>query len=283
MVTSPQAGQHIAGYRLLRCIGQGATSSVFLAEAPDGGAAVALKLVDLAAGGAAADEAGQSFLRAATAARSLQHPDIVAVHAAGLLPHRAWLAMEPVPGSDLSRYTRPARLLPARLVVRLSIRLARALEHAHQHGVVHRDLKPANVLVHWPNDTVKLADFGLARDLASEHSRTGVLLGSPAYMAPELLAGAVPAGSSDLYALGVLLFELLAGRRPHDSDSMGTLLRQIATVDAPDLREWCPALPAALALQVRRLLARPAAERPRSAEQVAQALQQVDAAWPHNA
>lgn len=280
MLPLPQAGQTVAGYRLLRRIGQGATSSVYLAETPDRAAAVALKVADLPSAESDAAAAGTAFLSAAEAARSLRHPDIVAIHAAGLLPRQAWLAMEPVPGTDLARYTQAARLLPERLVVRLATRLALALAHAHGRGIVHRDLKPANVLVHWPTDTVKLADFGLARSAGSEASRTGMLLGSPAYMAPELLAGAVPGAGSDLYALGVLLFELLSGRRPHDSASMGTLLREIATVDAPDLREQCPHVPPTLALAVRSLLARQPGARPRSAAAAAEALQQIDATWP---
>lgn len=291
-VPVPEPGQTVAGYRLLRPIGHGATGTVFLAEAAGTKAAVALKVIELPTDGSALGDPGPAFLRAAEAAQSLRHPDIVAVHRAGLLPQRGWLAMELVPGTDLARYTRADRLLPERLVLRLGARLAAALAHAHTHGIVHRDLKPANVLVHWPSGSCKLADFGLARSEASDLSRTGMLLGSPAYMAPELLAGAAPHSGSDLYALGVLLFELLSGQRPHSGASMGSLLREIATVDAPDLSEFralrpgmpllppLPPVPPLLVLLVAALLARQPATRPRAATQVAEALQRIDRDWP---
>ena len=255
-------GTRIAGYRLGRLLGSGNHGAVYLAEELANGRAVALKLVPLAAGpGPGSDPdgsaAGQQFLRHAATAQGLKHPGIVALHAAGVHgAHTGWLAMEPVPGSDLQRYTAAARLLPEALVMRLGARLAEALAHAHALGVVHRDIKPANVLVHWPSDIVKLADFGLARTADAQATRTGLLLGSPGYMAPEQLAGTVPDARSDFYALGVTLFQLLSGRLPFEGDTLGALLRQVASSAAPDLRQMHPRLPAHVAGLVARLLSR---------------------------
>jgi serine/threonine-protein kinase len=248
---------------------------VHLAVDDQSGQAVALKVFDLAAGAGDVEraEARARFLAEAEPMRRLQHPDIVALHAVGEAAGRAWLAMELITGTSLERYTRPARLLPEAVVLDIGARIARALDHAHRAGVVHRDVKPSNVMVDWASGRLKLADFGLARLADAERTRTGLVLGSPAYMAPEQLAGdpATPAG--DLYALGVVLFQLLAGRLPHDEASLGELLRQVASVAAPDLRRLRPALPAPLAALVAALLAKRPADRPADAGAAAVRLQ----------
>lgn len=270
---APGAGQTFAGWHLLRLLGRGATSTVFLAAPHSGGPPVALKLTSLPANDDAVREA---FLRQAARARRLSHPDIVALHAAGIEGSLGWLAMEPVPGHDLGRYTQHARLLPEALVLHVGERIARALAHAHRQGYVHRDLKPANVLVHLPRDVVKLADLGLARPTTAESTRTGVIAGTPAYMSPEQLAGLAPNARSDLYALGVTLFELLTGRLPHSAPNLGELLRRVVAEPAPDLRAFRPDLPATLARPLAALIAhlldREQAQRLGDAEAVAGAL-----------
>jgi len=267
-----QPGHTVAGYRLHRLLGRGSHGEVYLAEALSGAACVALKVAPVPAGDAAA--AWQdAFLACADTAGRLAHPDILAVYGAGIDGPLAWLAMEYLPGGDLSRYTHPARLLPERLVLAVAARLARALGYAHSQGVMHRDLKPANVLLHLPSATVKLADFGLARAHDAAQTATGIVLGTPAYMAPELLAGNLPTASTDFYALGVMLFQLLSGRLPHEAASMGELLRQVAGSLAPDLLTFAPGLPPALAGLVARLLARPAHLRPHNGPALAAELE----------
>jgi eukaryotic-like serine/threonine-protein kinase len=275
----PASGQLVCGYRLLRLIGRGAHGSVFLAADTRAPLTVALKLVTLRRGDAA-EAARKSFMRSAATARSLVHPAIVTVMDAGVEGEIGWLAMEPVPGVDLSRYTLAPRLLPERLVLQVGRRVAQALAYAHRQGVVHRDLKPANVLVDWASDTLKLVDFDLARGTDAIQTGTGIVPGSPAYMAPEQLAGGIPTPRSDLYALGTMLFELLAGRLPHEATSMGELLRSVAVEPAPDLQLLCPALPPALPALVARMLAKQPAERPADAEEVDAALGAIAAAWP---
>ncbi len=263
----PPPAPTIAGYRLAGLIGRGSVGEVHLAVEAASGRQVALKLVPLPAG--AEPDAGRRVLAEIDTARRLVHPDIVRVLDAGLVPGSAWVAMELLGGCDLERYTRPARLLPEAVVLQLGERIARALAHAHGQGVVHRDIKPANVMVDWAAARVTVTDFGLARAADAERTRTGVVLGSPAYMAPELLAGNLPTPASDLYALGVTLFQLLAGRLPHEGGSMGELLRQVATEPAPALRSLRPELPQPLADLVAALLAKRPAERPPSAAALA--------------
>ncbi len=241
--------------------------------------AVALKVLPAEHGtaGSAGALAGERFLQGAAAARQLVHSDIAQVYEGGEQEGWLWLAMELLPGCELGRYTHAARLLPEVLCLGIVERLALALAHAHEYGVVHRDVKPANVMVDLPHGRVKLTDFGLAGGHDAVRTRTGVVLGSPAYMAPEQLAGAPPDASGDLYALGVMLFQLLCARLPHDHPSLGELLRQVASVPAPDLRLIRPDLPAALAAVVARTLSKQPAARPANGRELAAALAQVRA------
>lgn len=269
-----QPGQRFGNCRVVRPLGQGALGAVYLAIDETTGRPVALKLLRLSGDDAPSlAEASARFMAEAGIARRLVHPDIVAVLDAGEQEGRGWLAMELVPGGDLARYTQPARLLPEALVLRIHARLARALAHAHRQGVVHRDLKPSNVLIDWPTDTVKLADFGLARLADAEGTRTGLVLGSPAYMAPEQLAGAAPSPASDFYALGVTLYQLLAGRLPYDDASLGELLRQVATEPAPDIRLLRREASPALAELLAQLLSKRPAQRPQDGDRLAALLQ----------
>ncbi len=261
----------VAGYRLGRLLGRGSSGVVHLAQHERDGIWVALKIMSRAAAASAAERESelQRFRQEATMARALRHPDIVAVLDAGESRGVLWLAMDLVPGTDLSHYTKAARLLPEPLVLRVCQRLAAALAYAHAAGILHRDLKPSNVLVHWPSDSVKLADFGLARGADAHATRTGVVLGSPAYLAPEQLAGARAEPATDLYALGVMLFELLCGRLPFEAPSMGQLLNAVATQPAPDLRTLRPDLPDPLARLVAALLHKSGRARPADAREVA--------------
>jgi serine/threonine protein kinase len=283
---SLQVGEVIAGYKLLRRLGQGALGIVFLAE--DVGRlqsltqTVALKLMPLPQG---IDVAAhhKAFMRQAMASAALQHPGIVTLYRAGVEGQYGWLAMEAVPGTDLGRYTEPRRLLPEPVVLHIGERLALALAYAHAQGVVHRDLKPANVLVDLPAQVVKLADFGLARMPDSAQTDTGVVLGTPSYMAPEQIAGALPTPQSDFYALGVMLFQLLTGRLPHEGGSMGELLRQLASEPAPDIHTLKPQLPEALARVVAELLVKQPGRRLANGHQLAATLRDIGAGWAPDA
>jgi serine/threonine protein kinase len=267
----------LANYRIERLMGKGAASQVFLAQDRRSGRWVALKVLELGGGPTLPEwnDALERFRREATVLHDLHHPDIVAVLDAGPSERGAWMAMEAVGGCDLTRYTRPARLLPPQLVARIGARVAEALAYAHRRGVVHRDVKPANVLVDWTNDSVKLSDFGLARSTEHTQTRSGITLGSPDYMAPEQLAGGAVGPACDVYGLGATLFELLAGRRPHQADNLGDLLRAVASEPAPQLAQVRPELDPALCDAVMLLLAKDLAHRPNDAAMVAAQLRNV--------
>jgi len=273
-------GQAFAGCVVQRRLGAGASSTVYAAFDPSAQAWRALKVLAPAPGTALPAETLARFRREAAVAARLQHPDIVRLHRSGEQEGLAWLLLDLLTGTELTRYATPARLLPEALVLTVAERLARALAHAHAQGVVHRDLKAANVMVDWAADRVTLTDFGIARQADATATRTGLVLGSPAYMAPELLAGRPADARTDLYALGVLMFQLLAGRLPFDADGMGTLLRQVATEPAPDLRRLRPGLNPGLAAAVAGLLAKSPADRPATGTATADALAALRARSP---
>jgi eukaryotic-like serine/threonine-protein kinase len=273
----PGPGDTFAGHAIRRLLGQGTSGAVYVAQACHDGRWVALKLLNPPAGTDSEDQADMRtrFLAESRVALRLRHTDIVATHAAGETDGQLWLAMELVPGCSLARYTTARRLLPPTVAVDLAARLAAALAHAHAAGIVHRDVKPSNVLVDLPSETVKLSDFGIARLDDGATTRTGMMLGTPAYMAPEQLAGAPADARGDIYALGVILFELLTGRRPHDGASMGEFLRAVATQAPPDVRVLMPQAPVELAELLAHMLAPQPGARIDSAAQLVQALERA--------
>lgn len=270
----PPPGRLLGGYRIVRVLGKGGLGEVYEALAPDG-RTVALKAFRLHE-----DDQGltaAAFVREAHLGQRLVHPGIVQVLDSGCAGEYAYLVMEFVPGHDLRRHTLPGQLLPLAQVLRTVERVARALAAAHAIGVVHRDIKPGNVLVHAPSDTVKVTDFGLARLGEAFRSRTGIVAGTPGYMAPEQLAEGVIGPHSDLYALGVLLYELLTGRLPFEAKSLGHLLQQVANDTAPRVTGLRAEIPPAVADLVAELLERRVDRRPSDAAAVADRLARLQA------
>ena len=236
-------------YRIERQLGRGSMGTVYLGQDPQIGRAVAIKTMALSREfeGSELAEARARFFREAEMAGRLRHPDIVTIFDASEDQGLAFIAMEFVAGHDLLRHTLPGRLLPVPLVLRTLARVARALAHAHTQGVVHRDVKPANVMIDPATDTVKVTDFGIARITDACRTRTGMVLGTPSFMSPEQMAGRRVDGRTDLYSLGVMLFQLLTGALPHRAESMAELMNQIVNATAPDVRSLRPELPEALA------------------------------------
>jgi eukaryotic-like serine/threonine-protein kinase len=270
-------GQTLGRYRIERQIGKGAMGAVYLAHDPKIDRAVAIKTLALSRDfeGEELTNARARFFREAELAGRLKHPDIVTIFDADEDQGLAFIAMEFLTGHDLVLYTHARKLLPVPQVLTLVARVAQALAHAHSLGVVHRDIKPANVMIDVATDVVKVTDFGIAQVCDVARTRTGIVMGSPLYMSPEQLSGERLDGRSDLYSLGVMLYQLLTGRLPHESPSMGTLLRQVAQDAAPDVRSIRPELPAALADVVALALQKRAAYRYADGLQMATDLQAV--------
>ena len=236
-------------YQIDREIGKGAMGVVYLGRDPKIGRVVAIKTLALGQefeGDALIDARARFFREAETAGR-LQHPNIVTIFDAGEEHDLAYIAMEFLKGQDLTHACGQDRLLPVSTVLSIAARVADALDYAHAHNVVHRDIKPANIMFDSGTGAVKVTDFGIARITDSSKTRTGLVLGTPSFMSPEQLAGKKVDGRSDLYSLGITLFQLLTGTLPLRGASMTELMHKIASVEAPDVRQLRPELSAAVA------------------------------------
>lgn len=201
------------------------------------------------------------LLLEAQAAAKLNHPNIVAVYDAGEAEDQPFIVMELVAGSSLRHY-KPQNLDEA---VNLARQICLALEHAHANGIIHRDLKPDNIVIA-PQQTAKLMDFGLARTADSPHlTEEGGVVGTFAYLAPELIQGQPASVQSDLYALGVMLYELFAGRPPFDATNVGSLIMQHLQAPVVPPRQYNSAIPSPVDTLVVQLLNKQPSERPNSA------------------
>lgn len=269
-------GTSLGPYRVVRPLGVGGMGEVWLADDTRLGRPVALKTVRASDD---QDTRGRDrLMREARAAASLTHPGIAAVH--DVLDHdgHVVLVFEFVEGETLlERLKRGA--VPVPEATDIAVQLADALDAAHRHGVVHRDLKPANVIL-TPEGRVKILDFGVARTLPSDSAATvagggtsvGDIVGTPGYAAPEQWVSGHVDARADLFALGVMLFEMLAGRRPFPGHDALALAQVMLSEDAPRLRSVVPAVPGDLDELVRLLLARDPRQRPGAARDVARAL-----------
>ncbi len=244
-VEKPMLGR----YQVEKELGKGAMGVVYLGKDPKIGRVVAIKTMALSQefDGDELTDARERFFREAETAGRLQHPFIVTIYDAGEEHDLAYIAMEFLKGKDLLDYCKDGNLLPMQRVATIVERVASALAYAHKNSVVHRDIKPANVMYEHSSDTVKVTDFGIARITDSSKTKTGMVLGTPSFMSPEQIAGKKIDGRSDLYSLGVMLFQMLAGVLPFRGDSMAELMYKIANEDAPDIRIIRAAIPQKLA------------------------------------
>jgi serine/threonine-protein kinase len=267
-------GQLFHHYRLEQQLGRGATATVYRAIDEKDGSVVALKMLSLADDwpDELLEEAKLRLLREADAAGGLAHPDIVEIRESGEHGGLVYLAMEFVEGVNLGTHAFAGRLLPPRMVSEMCARVADALHFAHQRGVIHRDIKPANIVFDQRNRRVRVMDFGVARLENSRATRTGVILGSPSYMAPEQLDARPVTAQSDLFSLGVSLFQLLTGMLPFRSDSIPGLMQKISAEPHPPLRVVRPDLPECLTAIIDRALEKEPELRYGSGAEMAQAL-----------
>ncbi|WP_309678053.1 serine/threonine-protein kinase [Polaromonas sp.] len=244
-VEKPMLGR----YQVEKELGKGAMGAVYLGKDPKIGRVVAIKTLALSQEfeGEQLDDARQRFFREAETAGRLQHQNIVTIFDAGEEHDLAYIAMEFLRGKDLVDVTKDGHLLPIPKVLSIVARVAEALDYAHRQHVVHRDIKPANIMYDMETDTVKVTDFGIARITDSSKTKTGLVLGTPSFMSPEQIAGKKVDGRSDLYSLGVMLYQMLAGGLPFRGDSMAELMFKIANQEAPDIRSVRRELSARLA------------------------------------
>lgn len=261
-------------YQLLEPIARGAMGYVYLGRDPKINRVVALKVINLAEEFDPSElpTASESFLREAEIAGRLSHPNVVTIYDVGENDGLAYIAMEFLKGRRLSEFGSPDRLLPVPTVLDLLSRTADALDYAHSQNVVHRDIKPANIMYDSVSDGLKITDFGIAKLIDASRTRTGVVLGTPAFMSPEQLEGRNVNGHTDLFALGVSLYQLLTGQLPFRGASMTKLMFVIANEPHESVTTVRPDLPRWLDPIVDRALAKDPADRYQSGAEMAAAL-----------
>jgi len=236
--------QYLGRYRVEQEIGKGAMGLVYQGTDPKINRTVAIKTLNLKQ---EFDEDEQEnvlgrFFHEAEAAGRLHHPHIVTIYDAGEHNDLAYIAMEFLTGSDLRVYTKQGMLLPPLRVVKIGMKLAGALSYAHSRDIIHRDIKAANVMYDPGTGQLKITDFGIARLTDSRRTKTGMVLGTPSSMSPEQLRGKKLDGRTDLYSLGVLMFQLLTGRLPYKAESLTQLMYKITNEAPPDLFALRPEL-----------------------------------------
>ncbi|HEU4583450.1 MAG TPA: protein kinase [Polyangiaceae bacterium] len=253
-------------FEQLELIAEGAMGSVYRALDAQTGATVALKRLKRALA-ASNPELIERFLRESEILRRLDHPNIVKIIASIDGPEGHQIAMEYMPGGSLRSLLQAQQRLAPRCAIQLLLELTDALARAHHLGVTHRDIKPENVLLA-ADGTPRLSDFGLSRLADQELSQAQLLVGTLPYLSPEALAGGPLDARVDLWAIGVMLFEMLAGQRPFRGSSPAALMRSILQQAVPDLRALCPEAPPALLEISQRLLERQPEQRIDSARQL---------------
>jgi serine/threonine protein kinase len=239
--------EHIGKYPVLRAIGAGATSKVYLARDPFANRDVAIKvfLFDKHADEHEERMVHKAFVAEASLAGKLNHPHIVDIFDAVVEPGRSYLVMEYVPGATLEAHADPATLLPVGKVVEIIFKCVRALEYACRHGIIHRDIKPGNILLSESGET-KVGDFGASFQQKLDHTTQISAVGSPAYMSPEQIRVEPLTHQTDIYSLGVTMYRLLTGRLPFSASTQAGLTYAILNTDAQRPAKLRPELPGLL-------------------------------------
>jgi hypothetical protein len=278
-------GSTLGRYRIERTLGAGAMGEVYVAQDPHIDRQVALKtvrLMGMGGGSMSRDDLQARLVREARAAGRLVHPNVVTLFDAGESQGLFYLAFELVTGSDLADRMRREPPLTLGEVLRIVRETAEGLEAAHRQGIIHRDIKPSNLLLD-AHGRLKISDFGIAKMLGqqtTELTQTGSVVGSPHYLSPEQVRGEELDGRSDLFSLGVVLYELLSRRRPFEGETITTLVYQILSREPTPLASVRPGVPERLEKVVHRLLAKERESRFASAGELAEEIAALERELP---
>ena len=257
---------------MLGRLGVGGMATVYLAEDSSLGRKVALKV--MAERYAEDGEFVERFRREAQAAARLNHPNIIAVYDRGEADGRPYIAMEYLQGRTLKQVIQAEGPLPPERAIAIAMQVLAGLRYAHEHGVVHRDVKPHNVLV-GDDGRIKVTDFGIAHAGDPQMTEVGSIVGTAQYLSPEQARGRGVGPQTDIYSLGVVLYEMLAGRVPFEGDSSVAIAMQHVSDEAPPLRALAPDVPESLALVVAHAMLKDPAQRYGSADEFAADLDRV--------
>lgn len=293
MVVLPSSGKHTAQgtliltdgglqkpllgrYEVIEEIGKGAMGTVYLGKDPRIGRTVAIKTLALSQEFEAdeVDDMKQRFLREAETAGRLSHSNIVTIYDVGEEQELVYIAMDYLKGFDLSTHKTPGTLLPLDVVTDIAIQVASALDYAHKHDVVHRDIKPANIIYDDATGIAKVTDFGVACLTSASNTKTGTMLGSPAYMSPEQANGKKVDGRSDQFSLGATMYQLTTGKLPFISESVGGVIHKICNEQQESAQKVRGDIPACLSRIINKAMQKKKSDRYTNAAQMAKALRQ---------
>ena len=259
-------------YEVLHELGRGAMGVVYLGKDPKINRQVAIKTVNFdEVEEKMIDTLKERFFREAQSAGTLNHPNILTIYDVGEEGNLAYIAMELIDGKDLDIWTESGRLLPLKDALMVVAKVADALDFAHSHGIIHRDIKPANIMVTKKSE-IKVTDFGIARIQSASQTKTGTVMGTPSYMSPEQVAGKKVDGKSDVFSLGVVLYELLSANRPFTGDSLATIMYNITNSPPTPLDEYKKGLPKFCQALIDKALAKESEKRFQSAGEFAKAI-----------
>lgn len=271
---NPPPSSCIGKYQIVDLVGEGAMGSVYRALDPVLNRRVAVKVMSDAI--ARDGELRDRFMREAQAAGSLQHPNVVTIFDFGEFEGHLYIAMEFVEGVDLEQFLANSRSLSLDQKLGIAIDVLLGLSYAHKRGVVHRDIKPANIRV-CEDGRAKIMDFGVAHLDSSKMTRTGVMMGTPNYMAPEQVTGQKVTPATDIFSLGAVLYEVLVGKKAFGADSLHSVLFKVVSADPPPLAIAAPDVPRELDAIIQRALAKEPEHRFQDAVEMANQLTSVRA------
>lgn len=266
-------GKSVGRYRIEEHIGEGGMAHVYRAFDPQINRSVALKI--LKDEHCQDEERKSRFIREGEAAGALTHPNIVTIYDVGDFEGAPYIMMELLEGKTLGDLLLENAAFAMEDVMHIAMLLADALDYAHLKGVVHRDMKPDNIVLSADLQSVKVADFGIARvedSSTKESTQVGMMLGTPRYMSPEQASGAAVDGRSDLFAVGVILYEMITGKKAFDAESMPTLIMQIVQKDPLPIRQISKDTPVGLQKIVHKLLQKKPEKRFQSGTELKEAL-----------
>ena len=261
----------IGRYVVTGALGSGAMGTVYRAQDPLIERTVAIKVLAIDMHTASESGFRERFFREAKSAGSLSHPNIVTIHDVGECNGTPYIAMEFLPGLTLRESLDSGVVLPVRKIIDIGMLVARGVDYAHQNGVIHRDIKPANIMLA-RSGTVKIMDFGIAVATDSGRTMPDAVLGSPRYMAPEQILNAPVDARTDVFALGVVLYEMLAGKDPFEGSTIPAVMHKVLHVSPPPPASFNPDVPPALDAIVMRALSKNPEDRFQRAKDLGRAL-----------
>ena len=268
------AGKTIGRFEIAQMIGEGGMAQVYRAYDPQINRSVALKI--LKDEHCADEEHTSRFIKEGKAAGALTHPNIVTIYDVGNVDDVPYIMMELLEGENLGDIMRKGQRIPQEVVIDLAIQIASALDYAHKKGVIHRDLKPDNIMMGADGASAKIADFGIARveeTGSAESTQVGMMLGTPRYMSPEQACGTTIDSRSDLFTLGVILYEMITGQKAFDAETIPTLIMQIVQKDPVPIRQINSHAPVGLQKIVAKLLQKKPEKRFQSGAELMAALE----------